>query len=190
MAGFVTESISKLKHSFNPEKRSEIEEKGLTAYCVEFIRDKDILTSNDILAFEWIGEFNLYQDNNTNKPMIRINENVTRKHAKSVVLIENVENEEEQVITLTVCGLLTNYLCQEKAEPVFINNIKPVKKHETHVWVKQGHQINLPHMFNSKGWCERVWSMEWDEVNWLDFRIAGLDGAVRVEKQGIACTTL
>lgn len=189
MAGFVTSAISKLKHSFNPEKRAEIEEKGLTTYCVEFIRDKDILTSNDILAFEWIGEFNLYQDHNTNKPMIRINENVTRKDAKNVNLLE-VETEDEEIITLTVYWLLSNYLCQDKSEPVFVNNIKPVKKHETHVWVKRGHQINLPHMFNSRGWCERVWSMEWDEVNWLDFRIEGLDGALNVEKHGIACTTL
>ena len=61
MAGFVSSSIEKLKLHFNQDKISEIENLGLDDYCGKFIRNKEILTSNDILAFEWIEGLNMYR---------------------------------------------------------------------------------------------------------------------------------
>ena len=74
--------------------------------------------------------------------MIRINENITRQQAKLTVLIEKINlDENENLITLTVGKLLSRYLLQPAPEQVFLNSSRPVKKHETHVWLKQGHQI-------------------------------------------------
>ena len=40
---------------------------------------------------------------------------------------------------------------------------------EPHQYKKDpnGWQIILPDNFYSRGWCERVWSIEWDELPWL-----------------------